>query len=163
MSACLQAADGDSLPDYPDDADIPAGGEGVSYMINAAEQIKAAGNALFKEVLQPATLFLLHAVHNPSETSVVVSLPIAIQRRAGDCHAGSMIDCRCIWSGGWVRAVLSNSASAGQLQGRPEQVFQGVAVSEPRRLPRHGGGIGGEANGGDRRSLLSALAEPVNP
>lgn len=50
----LQAADGDSLPDYPDDADIPAGGEGVSYMINAAEQVKAAGNALFKEVLRPA-------------------------------------------------------------------------------------------------------------
>ena len=51
--SCLQAADGDSLPDYPDDADIPAGGEGVSYMINAAKKVKAAGNALFKEVLQP--------------------------------------------------------------------------------------------------------------
>lgn len=41
---------GDELPDYPEDADIPGGEEGIQWVLKAAEELKAKGNAAFKVV-----------------------------------------------------------------------------------------------------------------
>lgn len=38
-----------SIPDYPDDAEIPSGEEGISWAIQAANEIKAQGNDSFKQ------------------------------------------------------------------------------------------------------------------
>lgn len=49
MLAMLQAS-GDGLPDYPEDADIPPGSDRIAFAVKAADDIKAAGNAFFKQV-----------------------------------------------------------------------------------------------------------------
>lgn len=47
----LQATGVQSIPDYPDDAEIPPGTEGVNWIIAAASEIKGQGNDSFKQVL----------------------------------------------------------------------------------------------------------------
>ena len=38
------------IPEYPDDADIPSGADGIEWVIKTASDIKALGNEKFKQV-----------------------------------------------------------------------------------------------------------------
>ena len=46
--------EGDPYPEWPEDAEVPAGQREAAFRLAAAEDIRAKGNTLFKEArLQP--------------------------------------------------------------------------------------------------------------
>jgi len=49
ISAML-VQEGDPYPEWPDDAEVPAGESEVQFRLAAAETIKGRGNELFKQV-----------------------------------------------------------------------------------------------------------------
>lgn len=56
MTVAFEQETAASLPDYPEDAELPSGEAGVSFVLKAAEDIKSKGNALFKQVQPDETL-----------------------------------------------------------------------------------------------------------
>ena len=112
---CIMQDPSDPLPAHPEDADVPEGADLVAFRLEAADKLREAGNALFKQV---------RAVGSAALTGVAGRSSAGLKSgpSTSPTAAGSL--CRCVA----VRPSAAHARRAMQGAWRPAAEKYGKAI-----------------------------------